>query len=399
MGARADGDRVSVRVPREEFGRRRSALSERLAERGLEGWIACGSDGLFGGADHVRYLTDFSPHFEPVFVVGRGDRAVLLTGVESVGLAMPVLAETGVEVVAIEELVHPGLEYASIPTVSGREVLADVLDLTGAVGLVGGGLVPHGAWSALLEPVAEIGRLVDADEEAYALRAVKSPAEHGVIDEAYRVAAEGMRAARDALATGACERDVSAAADAALRLAGAEGLAIETMVGSGPNSATILARSTTRMPSDGDVIAVTVAPRVEGYCACLARPFIRGGSRAAERAVAIAWDAQQAALSRLRSGAPGAGATAAARSAIRAASTGATIDEVWVHSIGVVEFEPPFFGPGSREPVRDGMAMSIDVPLFGASWGGLRVEDGFVMEGGGPRPRLPEHRELFPASI
>jgi hypothetical protein len=42
------------------------------------------------------------------------------------------------------------------------------------------------------------------------------------------------------------------------------------------------------------------------------------------------------------------------------------------------------------------MAISIDVPLFFAPWGGLRIEDGFRLEPDGPRPRVAGRREAFP---
>ena len=48
-----------------------------------------------------------------------------------------------------------------------------------------------------------------------------------------------------------------------------------------------------------------------------------------------------------------------------------------VHSVGVIEFEPPIFGPGSPAVIQEGMVISIDIPIFNAPWGGLRIEDGY----------------------
>ena len=50
-----------------------------------------------------------------------------------------------------------------------------------------------------------------------------------------------------------------------------------------------------------------------------------------------------------------------------------------LHSVGVVEFEPPIFGPGSREVLRENMVISVDIPIFNTPWGGLRVEDGYLI--------------------
>jgi Xaa-Pro aminopeptidase len=50
-----------------------------------------------------------------------------------------------------------------------------------------------------------------------------------------------------------------------------------------------------------------------------------------------------------------------------------------VHSVGVVEFEPPIFGPSSPAQLRENMIISIDIPLFNTPWGGLRIEDGYLI--------------------
>ena len=41
------------------------------------------------------------------------------------------------------------------------------------------------------------------------------------------------------------------------------------------------------------------------------------------------------------------------------------------------------FGPSSEEVLRENMVLSVDIPLFDASWGGLRVEDGYLVRGDG----------------
>ncbi len=48
-----------------------------------------------------------------------------------------------------------------------------------------------------------------------------------------------------------------------------------------------------------------------------------------------------------------------------------------VHSLGVIEFEPPIFGPSSPALLKENMIISIDIPMFNAPWGGLRVENGY----------------------
>jgi Xaa-Pro dipeptidase len=65
----------------------------------------------------------------------------------------------------------------------------------------------------------------------------------------------------------------------------------------------------------------------------------------------------------------------------------------------MVEFEPPVFTAGTDTVLRPGMAFNIDVPIFGAPWGGLRLEDGFSVTDHGIRPRLPDAETLVPVEV
>ena len=177
-------------IPRGDFEQRRIALGEALERRGLAGWIACADDRPFAGGDHVRWLADFQAHFEPVVLAGRGSRALLLTGPESSGLAALDVAGA-VDVRAAREFAYPGLEYASIALTDGADALRELFTGVERVALIGGEAAGAGA---LLGPLGR--ELVAADDVAYALRAVKTDAEHAVMDAGYRIAVRGHRRGR-----------------------------------------------------------------------------------------------------------------------------------------------------------------------------------------------------------
>jgi Xaa-Pro aminopeptidase len=101
----------------------------------------------------------------------------------------------------------------------------------------------------------------------------------------------------------------------------------------------------------------------------------------------------------LRPGVEGREATAACVEALGEAGADAAVADVWVHSTGCVEFEPPIFTDDVTTRVEDGMAINLDVPLFEAPWGGLRIEDGFAIEEGRARPRVAGYAELVPTLL
>jgi Xaa-Pro aminopeptidase len=54
--------------------------------------------------------------------------------------------------------------------------------------------------------------------------------------------------------------------------------------------------------------------------------------------------------------------------------------------VGVIEFEPPIFGPSSAAILEQDMVISVDIPMFNAPWGGLRIEDGYRITAEGAEP-------------
>jgi Xaa-Pro aminopeptidase len=261
--------------------------------------------------------------------------------------------------------------------------------------------VAHPIWEKLIAPLASDGRtLARADAVAYRLRSVKTDAEQTVIDEAYRIARAGLEAAARATAPGMTERAVAAAAEAAMRSEGAEGFGIDTMIASGvENSSPIIARSTFRTIEADDLVCVTLAPRYEGYHAALARPFLFRSNPDVEHAVAVAQAGQRAGAGALIAGALGREAAQAVRDALEGADTGADLPYVPIHSIGMIEFEPPIFLSSSQVHIAGGMALSIDAALFHGPWGGLRIEDGWAVRGGRAIPRFDDYETIVPVML
>ena len=391
-------------IPDGELRQRPGALGDALGEAGFDGWIAFGDDRSVYGPDHIRYLADIEPHFEPVFIAGLcgSSKAVLLTGPETIGYAEVVTARAAIqEIVAMEELAHPEEEYPTISLASGLARLVELFAGATRIAVAGMDAIPHPAWERLLAPLAAAGHtLAPGDSVSYRLRSVKTDAEQAVIDEAYRIARAGLEAAAAAIAPGATERDVAAAAESAMRAAGAEGFGIDTMVASGAaNTRPIIARSTFRIIREDDLVCVTLAPRYEGYHAALARPFLFRHNADVERAIEVALAGQRAGAERLLAGALGRDAAQAVRDVLEGAVTGADLPYVPIHSVGMIEFEPPIFLSSSDVEIQNGMALSIDAALFHGPWGGLRIEDGFAIENGKARPRFADYEEIVPVLL
>ncbi len=384
------------RIPDDEFRSRWERLQAAMANARLDLVVAYADDHAVAGPAHARYLADFAPHFEPVCVLvpAAGD-PLLLSGPETEALAQ--LTSRTKDVRVIREFTHPDEEYPFTNPISLRDAVAEALERTGRplrrVGLAGLEIMPTGLHQAFVHLFSQWdsqGEGVETDDAEYmvtGLRAIKTPAEQQVIRYAYQLAQAGMQAAFDAIHEGATEREVAAAAEFAMRSQGSEGMGIDTIVASGPNTRPILARTRLRELDRDELILLTIAPRYEGYHAAIGRPVVLGEPDAeVQRAMEVATEAQKAAAEAMRHGVPGGDVERAARQVVEEAGLGEYFLYSGVHSVGVIEFEPPIFGPGNCIPLQPGMVLSIDVPLFHAPWGGLRYEDGYLVTEGGAEP-------------
>jgi len=374
-------------IPAAEYPERWLRVQAMMAARDLDFLVAYADDRASFGPAHARWLADFPVHFEPACILmpSRG-QPVMLVGPESDQYAL--VAGRIADVRVLRELTHPDEDYPYARIQSLAEVMADIGGASAArrVGLGGRGLIGADIMTAFKAalPAAE---WVDVENALCDLRAQKSPAELEVIRHPYKIAEVGLNAGIEAIGAGVTDRAVAAEIEAAMRRAGAEGTGIDTIVASGPNSRPILARSTFRRIEPDDLVLLTVAPRYQGYHAAIGRVVLVGdpGSEV-RRALDTAIRAQRAASQALRPGREGRQVEAVGRGIVADAGLGQYFLYSGLHSVGVIEFEPPIFGPSSPATLKENMVISIDIPMFNTPWGGLRIEDGYAITATGAEP-------------
>jgi Xaa-Pro aminopeptidase len=372
-------------VPAAEFPERWAIVQTMMDREGLDLLAAYADDRAVFGAAHARWLADFPVHFEPVCVLlFRQGPPVMLCGPETREYAL--LAGRISDVRVLREYTHPDEDYPFSSIQSLSEIVEEVVPHQASIrriGVAGRGLMSAGLLASLEANFPE-AEWVDIENAICNLRAQKSQAEIAVIRYAYRIAEAGLTAAVAAMRVGVTEREVATEAECAMRRMGAEGTGIDTIVASGPNSRPILARSTFRTIRADELVLLTVAPRYEGYHAAIGRPVLVGDpGEEIRRATEVAWKAQDACFQAMRPGIEGRAVEAIGRRIVEEAGLGRFFLYSGLHSVGVIEFEPPIFGPSSRALLRPNMVISVDIPLFNAPWGGLRVEDGFLITDSG----------------
>jgi len=356
-----------------------------MEEQELDFLVAYADDRAVFGPAHARWLANFPVHFEPVCILmpRQGD-PIMLVGPESDKYAL--LAGQISDVRVLREFTHPDEDYPYSKIQSLSEIMAETgtdLQSVRRVGLGGRGLMGTDVMAAFKEALPKV-KWVDVENALCDLRAQKSPAEIEVIRYAYEIAETGFQAAVEAIQVGVTEREVAAEIETAMRRAGAEGTGIDTIVASGPNSRPILARSTFRRIEPNELVLLTIAPRYEGYHAAIGRPVLVGNpGDEIMHALDVAIQAQEACSKAMHPGIEGREVEAIGRKIVEEGGWGQYFLYSGVHSVGVIEFEPPIFGPSSPARLKKDMIISIDIPMFNTPWGGLRIEDGYLITDSG----------------
>ncbi len=368
-------------IPAEEYPQRWKQVQALMEKMNLDIVLAYADDRATFGPAHARWLADIPVHFEPVCIlVARTGDPVLLCGPESDEYCR--IRGRIKEIKVLEEFSHPDEDYLYSEIKSLKEIvssLSGINERVRRIGLAGRGLIEFDVMKSF-EVAFPSAEWLDIENEMCALRAIKTDSELRVIRKAYEIAEIGISAALEVIKPGVTERYVAAEIESAMRRAGAEGTGIDTIVASGPNSRPILARSTFREIMDDDLVLLTVAPRYEGYHAAIGRAVTVGNpGEEIERAINIAARAQEACYRAIRPGIMGREVEKIGRDIVEEAGLGRYFLYSGIHSVGVIEFEPPILGPGSNEVLKENMVISVDIPVFNTPWGGIRIEDGYLV--------------------
>ena len=368
-------------IPAGEYPQRWSRVQEMMGQQDLDFLMAYADDRAVFGPAHARWLADFPVHFEPVCVlIPPQGEPVMLVGPESDQYAL--LAGHIPNVQVLQEFTHPDEDYPFSQIHPLTEIMGAVagdLKSVKRIGLAGRGLIGVDVMSAFRKALPQ-AQWVDVENAVCNLRAVKTPAEIEVTRYAYKIAEVALQAGLDAIEVGVTERQVAAEIESAMRRHGAEGTGIDTIVASGPNSRPILGRSTFRRIQANELVLLTVVPRYEGYHGAIGRPVLVGDpGDQITHAVAVASKAQESCFKALRPGIEGREVEAIGRGILKQAGLESFFLYSGVHSVGVVEFEPPIFGPSSSAKLEENMVISVDIPLFNTPWGGFRIEDGYLI--------------------
>jgi Xaa-Pro aminopeptidase len=340
---------------------RRNALARRLPARGADA-------ALVTRPVNVRYLTGLASSNAAVLVRADGSAVLATDGRYSTAAAQ---AAPDLEL-AVERGVGPAL--AERAAADGPVRLAvEEGDVTLAL-------------AAALTKAVGSGELIHLGGVVEELRAVKDDEELALLAEACAIscrALEGLLAA--AGLRGRTERQVARDLENRMYDVGADALAFETIVASGPNSAIPHHRPTEREVEPGDLLKIDFGAQYRGYHADCTRTVVVGAPPAdwQREVYELVAEAQRAGCDALAPGVECLAVDEASRSPIQAAGHGEHFTHGTGHGVGLEIHEAPTLGYSSTGRLSDRMPVTVEPGVYLPGRGGVRVEDTLVVRDAG----------------
>ena len=249
--------------------------------------------------------------------------------------------------------------------------------------------VRSSALRGVLEQVGAAGtQVVETSGLVEQVRRAKDPVEIGLIERACRVVDESWNhlLAHGLLAVNRSEREVAADLEHAMRRAGSDGVAFDSIVASGPNGAHPHHVPGDRLLAAGDLVVVDFGATVSGYASDCTRTVALGG--AADRlldAYEVVRRAQLAGVAAVRAGLACSELDAVSRGIIADAGFDGYFGHSLGHGVGLDVHEAPAVSSRSASTLSDGDVITIEPGIYLPGLGGIRIEDTVAVTGGGGR--------------
>ena len=246
----------------------------------------------------------------------------------------------------------------------------------------------HVSWSGSRQWGELVGEVVPTSGEVEALREVKDEGEIDRMAKAAAIADAALEEVRAMLGERVTEVDFALALDTAMRRGGAESVAFETIVASGPNSAKPHHHPTERVIGAGEPVVVDFGATFEGYRSDMTRTFYVGGEPEGEmaRVFEVVRESQAKGVAAV---APGVGCKEVddvCRAVIAEAGWAERFEHGTGHGVGLDIHEAPTVSPLGTATLVPGMIITVEPGVYLPGTGGVRIEDTLVVTAEGSRP-------------
>lgn len=231
------------------------------------------------------------------------------------------------------------------------------------------------------------------------LRMVKDADEIAAIRAAISVAETAWEQVKPLLRPGIREREFALELEFAMRRAGAESVAFETIVASGAMGAHPHHRAGERPLAPGDLVTVDWGASLDGYVSDITRTVGLAPLSTAQRELyETVLESQQRAIAAIRPGRNGKEIDAAARDFLTERGYGEEFGHSLGHSIGRQVHDGAALSVRSENIIMEpGMVVTVEPGVYLENWGGIRIEEDVLVTDTGHEvlTHLPNELEVI----
>ena len=219
-------------------------------------------------------------------------------------------------------------------------------------------------------------KLVPMNEKIHSFRSVKEDWELERMRKAQAITDKSFSEVIGRIKAGMTEKQLQAELIYCLYKNGAEGLAFDPIVVSGPNTSLPHGVATDRVIREGDFITMDFGAVLEGYCSDMTRTVAVGyATEEMEKVYNIVLQAQLVGIAATKAGVTGAEIDGAARKVITDAGYGDRFGHGYGHCIGMECHELPACSPRGQTMMQVNMVSSAEPGIYLPGKFGVRIED------------------------
>jgi Xaa-Pro aminopeptidase len=235
-------------------------------------------------------------------------------------------------------------------------------------------------------PEAERPALVATPNLVESLRVVKEPEEIAALQRAVDLGDAAFMWVAERVEPGWTEKQVAWEIEKYIHEHGGDGLSFDTIVAGGPWGAMPHAYPRDRALEPGEGVVIDMGCEVGGYMSDLTRTIVLGKPDERFRKIYdIVLTAQLTAEELVRTGMTGEECHMLAHNVIEAAGYGEQFGHGLGHGIGLQVHEAPRVARTSVDELKDHMVFTVEPGIYITGWGGVRIEDMVVLDGGKAR--------------
>lgn len=208
------------------------------------------------------------------------------------------------------------------------------------------------------------------------IRVNKDAFEAERLRQSCRILAQCYALVEQSLRPGVRELDIALAVEAAAKADGAERLAFDIIMASGPRGALPHGKASDKRIKKGELVVADMGVVYDGYNSDCTRTYCVGKATSKVREIyQIVSDAQLCAIDKVRHGVPASDVDSAARNHIEKAGYGEYFGHGTGHGVGLDIHEQPGISPLSKARLTKGMVITVEPGIYIPQWGGVRIED------------------------